>query len=179
MVTVYLMLQNNISIETINYRLKKESLKPNVKLKYNALANNQGTGTIADYSSENYYWGAQLSYPIFTRKERGNLEIARVKLEDAEVKLVGKKENIRYKIVSTYNALSSLQEQLEVQEESVMLYNELLKSEITLFDIGESSMFILNTREQNLIDAKIKLIESKFNFFKAVSLYRYHLFQYI
>jgi len=176
----YLMAQNDISVAKIDYRIKKEELKPELKIKYNALSsdNGNGNGVLGDYSSENYYWGASMSYSIFTRKERANVELTRIKLEDKTLKLASKKQNIKYKIESTKNSISSLKEQVEIQEKSVELYNLLLKSEITLFDIGESSMFLVNTREQNLIDSKLKLIETNFLYRLGVSMYMYHIFNF-
>jgi len=174
----YLMVQNDISIAKIDYRLKKESLKPDLKLKYNALSSDEGNGVIDDYSYENFYWGASFSYAIFTRKERAEVELTKIKLEDKNAKLAGKKENIKYKIVSTYNTANSLKEQVALQQQSVELYTQLLESELTLFNIGESSMFLVNTREQKLIEAKIKLIETTFYYRAAISAFKYHLFQY-
>ena len=58
-------------------------------------------------------------------------------------------------------------------------YQILLESELTLFDIGESSMFLVNTREQKLIDARLKLIEVKFLYRIGVSTYKYHAFESI
>jgi outer membrane protein TolC len=174
----FLMLENDISIATIDYRLKREGLKPDLKLKYNALSSDQGNGVVGDYSTENYYWGASMSYSIFTRKERAEVELTRIKLEDKNAKMASKKENIRYKILSSYNTVNSLNEQVELQSQSVDLYNQLLQSELTLFNIGESSMFLVNTREQNLIEAKIKLIEINYYYQMAISAFKYHLFQF-
>jgi outer membrane protein TolC len=173
----YLMAQNDISIAKIDYRIKKEELKPELKLKYNALSSDKGGGIIGDYSSENYYWGASMSYSIFTRKERANVELSRIKLEGKTSKLADKKQKIKYKIESTKNSINSLKEQAKIQEKSVELYTLLLESELTLFDIGESSLFLVNTREQNLIDSKLKLIEAQFLYRLGVSTYKYHTFE--
>ena len=37
-------------------------------------------------------------------------------------------------------------------------YEKLLEAEIRKFDIGESSLFLINSRESKLIEARIKLI---------------------
>jgi outer membrane protein TolC len=175
----YLMAQNDISVAKIDYRIKKEELKPELKLKYNALSSDKGSGVLGDYSSENYYWGASMSYSIFTRKERANVELSRIKLEDKTSKLANKKQKIKYKVESTKNSINSLKEQVQIQRKSVELYTLLLESELTLFDIGESSLFLVNTREQNLIDSKLKLIETQFIYRLGISNYRYHIFKAI
>jgi len=173
----YVMAQNNISVAKIDYRLNKEKLKPELKLKYNALSSDNGSGVVGSYSNENYYWGASMSYSIFTRKERANVELTRIKLEEKSSKLLNKKQNIKYKIESTMNSMSSLEEQVQIQQQSVDLYRLLLNSELTLFSIGESSTFLVNIREQNLIESRIKLIETKFYYRMAISMFKYHTFK--
>lgn len=154
------MANNNISIAKIDYRLKKESLKPTVQIKYNALSSDLGNGVIADYSYENYKWGVNVSYPIFTRKERASIDLAEVKLEQNKAKLENKTAQIEYKMEATYNELKNMNVQLQLQNESVDMYQQLLSAEMILFDIGESSMFVVNTRDQNLIAAQIKYLEA-------------------
>lgn len=155
-----IMANNNISIAKIDYRLKKESLKPTVQIKYNALSSDLGNGVIADYSYENYKWGVNVSYPIFTRKERASIDLAEVKLEQNKAKLENKTAQIEYKMEATYNELKNMNVQLQLQNESVDMYQQLLSAEMILFDIGESSMFVVNTRDQNLIAAQIKYLEA-------------------
>jgi len=173
----YIMAQNNIAVAKIDYRLKKEKLKPELKLKYNALSSDNEGGVIGSYSYENYYWGASMSYSVFTRKERANVKLTRIKMEEKSSKLVHKKQNIKYKVESTMNSISSLKEQVQIQQQSVDLYRLLLNSELMLFTNGESSTFLVNIREQNLIEAQIKLIETKFYYRMAISMFKYHTFK--
>jgi outer membrane protein TolC len=44
----------------------------------------------------------------------------------------------------------------------------LLKAEESRFSVGESSMFLVNARENNLIAANQKLIDLKAKFFKSI-----------
>ena len=44
----------------------------------------------------------------------------------------------------------------------------LLKAEESKFSIGESSMFLVNTRENKLLETRQKLAEPKTNFFKSL-----------
>jgi len=46
-------------------------------------------------------------------------------------------------------------------------YGTMLKAEERKFFLGESSLFLVNSRESKLIDAKLKAIELENNFFNT------------
>ena len=155
----FLISQNKVEISKIDYRLSREQLKPNVQVKYNALSTNGNQTPFADYSLSNYNWGVTLSYPIFTRKQRAKVRLTGLKLEAQETQLELKNAELAYKIQSSFNIWSSTINQYEIYRKSIQNYTDLLASEITLFEIGEGSMFLVNLRDQELIDAKLKLIK--------------------
>lgn len=155
----FIIAQNKIELAKIDYRLKREQLKPSVQLKYNALSTNGNQTPFADYSVSNYNWGATVSYPIFTRKERAKANLAQLKLEQQETQLELKGAELNYKIQTSFNVWSSTVNQYEIYRRSILNYTNLLQSEITLFEIGEGSMFLVNQRDQELIEARLKLIK--------------------
>lgn len=155
----FIIAQNELSISKIDYRLKREQLKPSVELKYNALSTNGNQTPFADYDVSNYAWGATISYPIFTRKERAKVKLSALKLEGQEAKLELKEAELAYKIETSFNVWSSTVNQFDIYRQSILNYSQLLASEITLFQIGEGSMFLVNLRDQELIDARLKLVE--------------------
>lgn len=157
-----LLFQNDIAGVQIDTRLAREALKPQLQVKYNALGDQNGNGIVEDYTLSNYKWGATFAYPLFTRKERANLKLNKIKLETQESKLEVKKVQLDYKIQSVENAIVNATEQITVQERAVLMYEELLKAEQQLFEAGESSQFLINTRDQNLLAARIKLIDLKY-----------------
>ena len=154
-----IMSQNKIDINKIDYRLQREALKPTLEVKYNALAGDLGQGVIDDYTIENYNWGATFVYPIFTRKERANVEISRIKVENEEANLAQKEALIKYKILASYNNWESTVEQVNIMQIAANNYQALYFAELALFNAGESSMFLVNVRDQDYIDAQIKLID--------------------
>jgi outer membrane protein TolC len=54
-----------------------------------------------------------------------------------------------------------------MQENMVSNYRELLQGEITKFENGESSIFLINTRETELLDARLKLLKLQTKYEKA------------
>lgn len=166
--------ENEVDIYKIDFRLKQEALKPVVELKYNALSGTYNNQTITDnYSMDNYNWGAKVVYPIFTRKERGDLKLTNLKLKSTEAKVKLKATTLKYKFESSANNLNSFTNQEKIYKSSVNNYKQLLDGELKLYSIGESSLFLVNTRDQNHIDSQIKLIDATYKKHTSEIGYRY------
>jgi len=165
--------QYKIDIIKIDYRLKKENLKPTIQLKYNTLSSPTKQKFFGEYSLNNYYWGAQVSYPVFTRKERGDLLLSEIKLKEEKSQLLNKKALIKYKLVSAYNTWMSTVSQFDIYSKTLLNYNSLFNSELVLFDIGESSLFLINFRQQEMINAQIKIIDLLYNNYTSEANWKY------
>ncbi len=124
---------NDISINKIEYRLKKENLKPNIQIKYNAINQHTATDFIEAYTYENYNWGIKASYPIFTRKQRGDLKLAEIEINEKENNLLLLKAEVKYKIKTTYNNWWTTFNQVDIFSETLQNYIRLYESEFTLF----------------------------------------------
>jgi outer membrane protein TolC len=62
--------------------------------------------------------------------------------------------------VKTYQVeIENLYEQIELYRSAVSNYLAMLSGEIRKFEEGESSLFVVNSRENSLITAEVKLIE--------------------
>lgn len=171
----YVMAENNLAISKIDFRLKREGLKPELKLKYNALTEVNGQNYATNFSSNNYTFGVQFSYPIFSRKLRGENKLAQVKLDERESKLVFKHQELKYKITSAENTFFSTQSQLKIYTSSLSNYSDLYNSELELFNIGESSLFLVNIRDLSLMDAKVKYLDLAFQLKEAEYYFNYSI----
>lgn len=150
-----------IEMEKVNLRMKKESLKPVVNLKYNALSENiGGQNPFETYNLNNYKWGAQVSFPLFIRKERGDLELTKLNIQDMEAGLANKNQFIGYKIKTALNEWNTSYNQALILRDNQSNYNTLLSAEVRLFNVGESSVFMINSREKNYIYALINFTNS-------------------
>ena len=159
----------------IDRRLALEQFKPRLDVEYNLLGD--GTNLIPGQPddsginalvAQNYKWGVRFDFPLFLRKERGKMELTRIKIQDAEYHLQRKRLEVANKVNNYYNEQDNFLEQIELYEAAVANYQTLLDAEYTKFDIGESSIFLLNSREQKLIEAQLKLTELRGKFFKSV-----------
>lgn len=159
----------------IKEKLKREQFKPNLRFNYNFLGNGFDWTDDASNESqlnalvtENYKWGVQFNYPLLLRKERGGLELVRIEQLENQFKLGEKQLKISNKINAIFQQLETTFEQINILEDMVINYENLLNAEFEKFRIGESSIFLINSREQKLIDAQMKLnkLQSEFQKFK-------------
>jgi outer membrane protein TolC len=77
---------------------------------------------------------------------------------------------IRNSIKGAFNETNFLAQQISVQ--SIIVSNAVLmrNGELAKFDSGESSIFLINTREMSLLNHSVKLAEMQAKFLKAQAL---------
>lgn len=143
----------------IEEKWNKEQLKPELNLKYKPITEPTSEGVFSQYSINNYTWGLQFEFPIFLRKERSKLKLTQLKLVDTELELQAKQQKIIAKVEMASNELETTKGQVELAEKNQNDYRSLLEGERRLFNNGESSLFLINSREVGYINSELKLIE--------------------
>lgn len=146
-------------------KLKMEKLKPMVNLNYNPLFD---AGKSFNTYFNNYKWGLSLNFPILLRKERGELMSTKIKIQQSQFELDYKKNEISNKIRISKNEIQNAYNQLMTYRTNLKNYEELWKAEKRLFDGGESSLFMVNSRENNYINAQLKLNDFNFKYHKSI-----------
>ncbi|MFP2994612.1 TolC family protein [Spongiivirga sp. MCCC 1A20706] len=134
--------------------LKRNKLLPRIDLQYNFLT--EQYDQLNSLNTANYKSAVNISFPIFLRKERGNLKLANYKLQDARFERMSESLKIQNKISAVNTEIRSLNEQNGLIDLIVEDYERLVKAEERKFFLGESSLFLINSREQKLIDSKLK-----------------------
>ncbi len=149
----------------IEKRLKANNLLPQIDLQYNFLSE---TPEIArSFSTSAYKSGLNINFPLFLRKERGDLRLAKLKLQDTRFEVQDTRLSLRNKIDAINQELDSYVTQSDFTEVIVDDYATMLSAEERKFFLGESSLFLVNSRESKLIDAKLKAIEIENDFLKT------------
>lgn len=143
----------------IERRLRAEQLRPKLDLKYNLLnepfVNNFGN----NYDLNNYNFGVAFSFPLFLRKERGSLQISKLQIRDVELDYQYKMQQLGFQTKRTFNTFKTTTEQLQLYQKTVRDLELLLEGERTKFNGGESSLFLVNSREMNYINGRLKLVD--------------------
>ena len=151
----------------LDIRLRKNNLLPTVDVEYNFLTEQLDEPSYLNTSD--YKAGIKVKFPLFLRKERGDLRLAKVKRENTEYKFDQKEWNLKNKIQATEREIISLQDQLEIIANIVEESQVMVTSEKRLFELGESSIFLINSRENKLIDSQLKQNKIQNDYFKAAT----------
>lgn len=153
---------------TVEKRLKINNLLPKVDLEYNFLT--ETPEVLNTFNTINYKSGLNISFPLFLRKERGDLKLTKLKMKDVEFDIFNSKLNIENKILAIKRELESYVIQNNLTQDIVSDYIQLVNAEERKFSLGESSLFLVNSRERKLIDAKLKAIALQNKFFGTKAL---------
>ncbi|WP_241502313.1 TolC family protein [Hymenobacter glacialis] len=111
------------------------------------------------YSTNNYKLGLSLSQPILLRAERAKRQLNQLKLRDATFQLDNDQRLVDNALQTAANDWQALLEQLRLQQQATANYQRLRDGELIRFDNGESTVFLVNSREASLLSARQKLAE--------------------
>ncbi|WGK64707.1 TolC family protein [Croceiramulus getboli] len=138
----------------VDRRFKRNKLLPVIDVQYNFLSTEYDQ--LSTFNTANYKAFVNASIPIFLRKERGELKLADYKVQDTEFEQLSTALTLENKIEAVKAEIQSLQTQNEYIENIVRDYQTMVDAEERRFFLGESSLFLINSREQSLIDAQLK-----------------------
>ena len=155
-------LQSKINILNVDRKLKANMLLPKIDVGYSYLSE---PSYFDNYKFEDYKIGLNFYFPLFLRKERGSLKLAKFKVQETEFALALEKVQLTNKINAQKIEIASILKQKELIKELVEDNNVMLNSEERLFSFGESSMFLINSRENNLVTAQLSFIAIENRYF--------------
>jgi outer membrane protein TolC len=157
-------LENKLNLLQIDRKLKANQLLPKANLGYSYL----GLSNTSNLPFEtNYKLGVQFSFPLFLRKERGSLKLTQLKIQESQWDLALEKQQLTNKIKAQQTEVSTLKKQLLLGQDLVNNYQLMVNSEERLFTFGESSVFLLNSRETSLVSAQLTAIQLENRYFQA------------
>jgi len=143
----------------IDRRLQVEYLKPRVDVKYNLLNEPIDGDPFTGMNPNNYKWGLDFAFPLYLRKARSSVNLADISIQDNNLEQASKTLSLQNKIIQNWRAQNILLEQIDNYRDAVRNYDRLLQAERQKFNAGESSLFLINSRENMLFTARLKLIE--------------------
>ncbi|WP_339836547.1 TolC family protein [uncultured Flavobacterium sp.] len=163
-------LSTKIDILKTEQKLSANMLLPKLDLSYNYISE---PSAFDNYRFEDYKVGVNFSFPIFLRKERAKLKLAKLKVQDSEFTLASERVSLKNKIEAQQVEITSLEKQISINTELVESYNTMLSGEERLFTLGESSIFLINSRENSLVSSQINVLKLENEFYNSiVNLYK-------
>lgn len=162
-------LENEIDQLNLQNRLERENLKPQLDLKYNTIVNLGKENSNPSYSLNDYKLGVSLELPILNRKTKGNIRLNEASIEQSRLVQVQYRQDLinKFEIINTNKVIQL--SVIDVLNEKINNSQTLYEAELLKLDIGESSVFMINQREQKLLEARIDLLKSYFKYGKTVS----------
>lgn len=154
----------------VERKLKFQSLLPYFNVKYNLL--NQGYNVFRNFDAaalftNNYKWGIDFKIPLFLREGRGDYRKAKLKIQETNLEVSNKRWQIENKVRFYYNEMTLLEKQLRITQQALNNYQILLRNETLRFENGESSLFLVNTRENKVMESMEKLVELRIKYYKS------------
>jgi outer membrane protein TolC len=142
----------------VEQRLKAEYLRPKLSVRYNLLSQrvNNFPGETGFFAND-YQFGVQFAYPLLIRSARGDYNTTRLKVQETTMEGDLRQTQVQNRLLAEWNSYEQLVAQIRVYEANLVALTRLLEAERQRFRIGESSLFLVNARENALIDARLIL----------------------
>ena len=154
----------------VERRVKFQNLLPTLDVQYNFLSSgyNPAKGIGQNMFENNYKYGFVFGLPLLQRQARGEYKIAQIKIKQTDLDIAQTRLEIENKVKTYYNEIVQLRQQVKIFEESYDLFLRLLRAEEIKFSIGESSLFLINARENKVLETQQKLQDLKTKFYKSL-----------
>lgn len=163
--------QFKLNAQQIDRRYKFQQLLPKADLKYNLL--NKGYNPVdkvnVAFLENNYKIGFDFQLPLFLRQARGAYQQAQLKIGQTYLDIDQTQLEVENKVRNYYNELMTLRKQIQINEQAYANYVRLFRGENLRFSVGESTLFLLNQRENKVLESLQKLQELRTKWYKAKS----------
>ena len=149
---------NKAEVLAIEQKWKREKLKPKLNVEYNFL-NKSTASTDYYFSTENYKWGVEFQVPLFLREARGDLQLQQIKIQENDNNLLWKRQQLDQKLNFLQTQQEVMQRQFTIARNNSINSDKLLQGENIKFFNGESAIFLVNQRENYLLDQQLKALD--------------------
>lgn len=149
--------------------LKFQSLLPSVNLKYNQLGKGYDFFKTATQPllENNFKFGVSVGIPLRFSEGRGEYRKAKLKITETRISRTYKQQLMLNKAKMIFNDLANVQQQILLQQRMYENFRALQRAEETRFLGGESSLFLVNSRENKALESLQKLISLRADYLKT------------
>ncbi len=134
---------------------------PSAEVTYTPIADrHDGTEALGDAfgGSDDAKWGATFKIPLLSLKERGKYVAARGKRDQERLEVAIVRRDIAIAVRNAANDVAALDSLLQLQSIVVTQARMLRDGEQRKFAAGESTLFLVNARDRQLVDEEAKRI---------------------
>jgi outer membrane protein TolC len=167
------LLQYNFKLDALDVekRLKFQDLLPTVNFRYNQLGRGYNIikNTTAPLFENNFQYGISFGIPLRLSEGRGEYRKAKLQIQETTLQRIQKSVTVENKVRTYYNELLTIRNQVALQQQQYNNYLALQRGEETRFFNGESSLFLVNTRENKTLEALQKVVELETTYFETLN----------
>lgn len=145
-------------------KLSRQQLLPQLNFTYHLLNKESQRSKYFPLFEDNYQYGLKLGIPIFLRQERARYRITQTRLLQNKLEAGLKQQELNTRIKVYASEVQNYSTQIELAGKNISNFRRLLQAEEARFQNGESSLFLINTRENKLLEAEQKLLELRLKF---------------
>lgn len=149
-------------------RLKRQKLLPKLSVKYEAIGDafdftpkDEEGNSIGNFILNDNKFEVAFTTSLFMRSARGDVKLNELKQQDTELLRINKLRTLEQKRDQYFAQLDLLNVQLARQRSLVTDYRRLLDAERIKFRVGDSSVFLVNSRENKWLEARLKLLKTE------------------
>lgn len=172
-----------LKLQNLDYelQLQKNNALPNIGIKYNFLAANHVNffRTYNGYAPiGNYKLGMDITVPILNRKNRATRQFVQLDYEATELELQSEQRTLTTQGQNYAEQIRSYQEQTNWAKQLMDNYQNIFLNERLKYQLGESTMLVVNTRKQQFVQAQLKYLALRYKYIKALLAYAKLSLQY-
>lgn len=168
-----LLLEMDSMINRASLMLAKEYYKPEIDLAFKLQEDGGRLGSFDYNPAQNNYVGINVYMPILLRKQRAKASQAQLKDEV----ISNKRKEALLKLTNAqrthYQNTLNYKKSVDLMAVATQNYKRMLEAEQSKFNLGESSLFLVNSRELKWIESREKYIKSYAAYRKSILSY-YH-----
>lgn len=165
------MIDYKIQALKVERQLKFQSLLPKADFKYNFLQQGYEAwrGWGGALLENNYKFGFEIAIPLPNRSGIGNYRSARIKIKSTEFERDLVRLQLENKLRYHYGEVLNLSKQVDIFSKAYQNYVLLLEAEKLKFTLGETTLFILNARENKALETQQKLLSIKAKYLQSLT----------
>ena len=152
----------------VEQRLVRERLRPDLKLEAQVVSYDESPFNVNDVKL-----GFKIDQPLFFRGGRSQAERVEIDVQALRFKQDLTRRKVRADVETALLALRQSRRRVAATERQVELAQHLQRAEQRRFDLGESTLFLVNQREQAFAEAREAHIAARINVLQAHATYQW------
>lgn len=152
----------------VEQRLAREQLRPDLRLEAQVVSYDDNPLGVTDVKL-----GFKINQPLFLRRGRSEVAQAEIEVQALRFEQDLARRAIRADVDAMLVALRQSLRRVAAAERRVELAERLQEAEQRRFELGESTLFLVNQREQALAEAREERIAARIDVLKADATFRW------